>query len=67
VQLTKLNLAAQQSERELRDELADVVPKSVSDADRKKLSACEEDLAKAAVRFFGGYPKSLLPLTVASR
>nr|CAB3229962.1 centrosomal protein of 290 kDa [Phallusia mammillata] len=49
-QLTKLNLAAQQTERELRDELAEVVPRSVSDADRKKLQKVDEELAKSKVK-----------------
>ena len=48
-QLTRLNLAAQQAERELRDELADAVPRSVCETDRKKISSLEEELAKAQV------------------
>ncbi|XP_076803761.1 centrosomal protein of 290 kDa-like isoform X2 [Clavelina lepadiformis] len=49
-ELTKLNLAAQQVERDLRDELAEVVPRSVSDADRKKIIKLEEELAKTKVK-----------------
>ncbi|XP_071113169.1 centrosomal protein of 290 kDa-like [Haliotis cracherodii] len=41
-EVTKLNLEMQKTERDLRDELSDSVMKSVSDADRKKISQLEE-------------------------
>lgn len=40
-QLTKMHLEIQKLERELRDELANAVPKSVSDADRKRIHQLE--------------------------
>ncbi|XP_055047695.2 centrosomal protein of 290 kDa isoform X3 [Misgurnus anguillicaudatus] len=41
-ELTKLNLEAQRTERELRDELADSVSKHISDADRKRITELEK-------------------------
>ncbi|XP_030637377.1 centrosomal protein of 290 kDa [Chanos chanos] len=40
-ELTKLNLEAQQTERELRDELANSVSKAVSEADRARIAQLE--------------------------
>lgn len=44
-----MNIASQQIERELRDELSAVVPLSVSEADRKKITKLEEEAAKSKV------------------
>ncbi|KAA0724451.1 Centrosomal protein of 290 kDa [Triplophysa tibetana] len=41
-ELTKFNLEAQRTERELRDELADSVSKHISDADRKRITELEK-------------------------
>nr|XP_009861312.1 centrosomal protein of 290 kDa isoform X1 [Ciona intestinalis] len=49
-ELTKMNMEAQKTERDLRDELAEVVPRSVSDADRKKMVLLQEDLVKTKLK-----------------
>ena len=49
--MTKLNLNAQQTERDLRDELASVVPKQVYEKDREKLSENEHQITKYKVSF----------------
>lgn len=41
-QLTKINLEAQKMEQMLRDELADSVSKTVSDADRQRILELEK-------------------------
>lgn len=41
-QLTKINLEAQKVEQMLRDELADSVSKTVSDADRQRILELEK-------------------------
>ncbi|XP_059169831.1 centrosomal protein of 290 kDa-like [Physella acuta] len=41
-EVTKMNLEMQTIERDLRDELSNSIPKSVSDADRKRISQLEE-------------------------
>ncbi|XP_057185912.1 centrosomal protein of 290 kDa isoform X2 [Triplophysa rosa] len=45
-ELTKFNLEAQRTERELRDELADSVSKHISDADRKRITELEKTEAE---------------------
>ena len=42
-QLTKINLEAQKVEQTLRDELADSVSKTVSDADRQRILELEKN------------------------
>ena len=48
-QLTKLNLSSQQVERELRDELASVVPKQVVESEREKHEKAQQQLVKYKV------------------
>uniref|UniRef100_H2YZU1 Centrosomal protein of 290kDa coiled-coil region domain-containing protein n=1 Tax=Ciona savignyi TaxID=51511 RepID=H2YZU1_CIOSA len=43
-------MEGQKTERDLRDELSEVVPKSVSDADRRKMALLEEDLVKTKLK-----------------
>uniref|UniRef100_H2YZT7 Centrosomal protein of 290kDa coiled-coil region domain-containing protein n=1 Tax=Ciona savignyi TaxID=51511 RepID=H2YZT7_CIOSA len=50
LQLTRMNMEGQKTERDLRDELSEVVPKSVSDADRRKMALLEEDLVKTKLK-----------------
>ncbi|CAL1542937.1 unnamed protein product [Lymnaea stagnalis] len=42
-EVTKMNLEMQKIERDLRDELSNSVTKSISDADRKRISVLEEN------------------------
>lgn len=42
LQLTKINLAAQKTEEELRDELSKCVTKAVSDIDKRKIVDLEK-------------------------
>uniref|UniRef100_H2YZT9 Centrosomal protein of 290kDa coiled-coil region domain-containing protein n=1 Tax=Ciona savignyi TaxID=51511 RepID=H2YZT9_CIOSA len=49
-ELTRMNMEGQKTERDLRDELSEVVPKSVSDADRRKMALLEEDLVKTKLK-----------------
>uniref|UniRef100_A0A8C5E3W5 Centrosomal protein of 290kDa coiled-coil region domain-containing protein n=1 Tax=Gouania willdenowi TaxID=441366 RepID=A0A8C5E3W5_GOUWI len=48
-ELTKLNAEAQRVERELRDELADSISRTVSDADRAKIAELEKSEAELRV------------------
>lgn len=48
-QLANMNVEAQRVERELRDELADSVSKSVSDADRARITELEKAEAELRV------------------
>ncbi|CAN9498923.1 unnamed protein product [Ophioblennius macclurei] len=48
-ELTRMNMEGQRIERELRDELADSVSKSVSDADRAKIAKLERAEAELRV------------------
>ena len=59
-QLTRLNLASQQTERELRDELAESVPLKVSEAERKKIANYEVELVKNKVSGEKGEEESWL-------
>ncbi|XP_074532941.1 centrosomal protein of 290 kDa [Halichoeres trimaculatus] len=45
-ELTKMNVEAQRTERELRDELADSISKTVSDADRARIRELEKTEAE---------------------
>ncbi|XP_029379643.1 centrosomal protein of 290 kDa isoform X1 [Echeneis naucrates] len=49
LELTKMNVEAQKVERELRDELADSISKSVSDADRARITELEKSEAELRV------------------
>lgn len=44
-----MNLEAQRTERELRDELADSVSKNISDADRKRITELEKTEAELRI------------------
>lgn len=48
-QLTKMNVEAQRVERELRDELADCISKTVSDADRARIAELEKTDAELRI------------------
>lgn len=48
-QLTKMNVEAQRVERELRDELANSISKTVSDADRARITELEKTDAELRI------------------